>query len=208
MPRLSWNSFLLLAGSLSALSLGSAHGNTESAVAQDGTANPATQPIGNECLKTGDAVGVFYVTKVAGADDDGVKPGEDLCYRCRYGSSPMVMVFARRIGGRVPELVKRIDAAVSTHKESRLKGLITLMGENSSELRDAAGHVAEEAAVRNVPVTVAKEFKTGPLNYKLPSDAAVTVVVAKDSQVVNTHTFSADKIDIAAVMHEVQQIVN
>ncbi|MGI9471080.1 MAG: hypothetical protein ACR2NZ_06090 [Rubripirellula sp.] len=161
-----------------------------------------------DTLKQGDPVGVFYVTKVAGAEDDGVKPGDDLCYRCRYGSSPMVMVFARRTGGRVTELVKRIEAAVSNHKECRLKGLVTLMGENSSELKEAAGHVATEAAVTHVPVVVAKEFKTGPLNYKLSSDAAVTVVVAKDSQVVTTHTFATDKIDVSAVMIGVQQILN
>lgn len=165
---------------------------------------PAQNPTS---LRQGDSVGVFYVTKVAGADHDGVRPGEQLCYRCRYGSSPMVMVFARRTGGRVTELVKRIDRAVFSNRKRRLKGLVTMMGDSSSAVKAAAGEVAAAAKVEHVPIVVAKELQTGPLNYKLPADADVTVVVAKDSQVVKTHTFTSEKVDIAAVMNEVEKIL-
>ena len=161
-----------------------------------------------ECLKRGDAVGVFYVTKVAGAEDDGVVPGERLCYRCRYGSRPLVMVFARRTGGRLTELVRRLDRAVATNPNSRLKGLVTFVGEDAGELKLSAESVAEKAAVKKVPLVVAKEPKTGPINYKLSADAAITIVVAKDSQVVNTHTYDVDKIDVARIMTDVQQILH
>lgn len=171
-------------------------------VAQD-----ANKPTDKAPLRQGDSVGVFYVTKVAGATNDGVEPGEQLCYRCRYGSSPIVMIFARRTGGRVTELVKRIDKAVFSNRRRRLRGLVTMMGDNSSDVRKAAGKVAAAAEVTHVPVVVAKEVQTGPLNYKLPADAEVTVVVAKDSQVVKTHTFTSEKVDIAAVMNEVDRIL-
>ena len=167
----------------------------------------AKQAAPTSSLRRGDSVGVFYVTKVAGAEDDGVRPGEQLCYRCRYGSSPMVMVFARRTGGRVTELVKRIDKAVFSNRKRRLKGLVTMMGKDSSSVKLAAGKVAAAAEVEYVPVVVAKEVQTGPLNYKLPADADVTVVVAKDSQVVRTHTYTSEKVDIAAVMDEVERIL-
>ena len=67
--------------------------------------------------------------------------------------------------------------------------------------------MAAAAKVEHVPVVVAKEVQTGPLNYRLPADADVTVVVAKDSQVVKTHTFTSEKVDIAAVMDEVERIL-
>jgi hypothetical protein len=172
------------------------------AVAQNGN-----QPTDKTPLQQGDSVGVFYVTKVAGATNDGVAPGEQLCYRCRYGSSPIIMVFARRTGGRVTELVRRIDMAVSSNRRRRLKGLVTIMGENSYDVKKAAGKVATAAEVTHVPVVVAKELQTGPLNYKLPADAEVTVVVAKDSQVVNTHTFTSEKVDVAAVMNDIERIL-
>ncbi len=176
-----------------------------SIAATDGTTRAETSI--EDSLKQGDSIGVFYVTKIAGAEDDGVEPGEDLCYRCRYGSSPMVMIFARDTGGRLTDLVKQLDAEVEKNEDARLKGLLTLIGEDAASLKEDASKIAKKAAVKNVPVVIAKEMKTGPLNYRLSDDAVVTIVVAKDSQVVNTYIFAADKIDIAAVMFEIQQIL-
>ena len=160
------------------------------------------------CLKQGDCVGVFYVTKVAGAEGDGVEPGEDLCYRCRYGSRPMVMVFARETGGNVPELLDRIDDAVVANEDARLKGLMTLIGEDAAKLKEDAGEIARKVEVKKVPVVIAKDTRTGPLNYRVPTDVAVTIVIAQDSQVVNTYLYAADKIDVSTVMSEVQQMLN
>lgn len=167
----------------------------------------ARSAVAEECLQRGDAVGVFYVTKVAGADNDGVVPGERLCYRCRYGSRPLVMVFTRRIGGRLTELVRRLDQAIERNKEARLKGLVTFVGKDASELKKQARSVAEEGVASRVPLVLAKEPNTGPTNYKLSEKDAVTIVVAKDSQVVNTHMYDVDKIDVSAVMNEVQTIL-
>ena len=159
-------------------------------------------------LKQGDAIGAFYVTKAGGAVDDGVEEGEELCYRCRYGSRPMVIVFARDTSGKVSELIKEIDTAVTANEESQLKGLLTLLGKDADALMAQATQLADKASVKQVAVVVAKETQTGPTNYKISADAAVTVVIANDSQVVATHTFDADKIDIAAVMNEVKQMLN
>ncbi len=159
-------------------------------------------------LKTGEAIGAFYVTKVAGAEDDGVQPGDDLCYRCRYGSSPMVMVFARNTGGKVPELVKQLDSAVAANEDYKLRGLMTLMGEDAAVLREDAKKIAEASGAKKVPFVVAKENKTGPVNYKLPEAVEVSIVVAKDSQVVATHCFDADKIDVATLLKDVKGMLN
>lgn len=160
-----------------------------------------------EGLKRGDPVGVFYVTKVAGAEDDGVSPGEQLCYRCRYGSRPLVMVFARKTGQRLTDLVNRLDRAVASHRRTRLKGLVTFLGRDASELKACATDVAQTATVKEVPVVIAAETKSGPANYKLPENVDVTIVVAKDSQVVETHTYNVNSIDVATVMSQVEQIV-
>lgn len=162
----------------------------------------------DDSLKEGESIGVFYVTKVAGAVDDGVEPGDDICYRCRYGSQPMVMVFARDTAGKVPELIKQLEAAVLDNEEAKLKGLLTLMGEDMLSLKTDAKEIAEAAEVKMVPIVIAKETKTGPLNYKLSSAAEVTIVLAKDSQVVSTHVFAAKAIDVVDVMRQVKQMLN
>ena len=151
----------------------------------------------NKTLQTGDPVGAFYVTKIAGAEEDGVENGQELCYRCRYGSRPMVMIFTRETGGHVPQLVQEIDEAVDSNQEAQLRGLVTLMGDDVAKVKEKASQIAKKFGVKNVPVVIAKETETGPPNYKI-NGSEVTVIVASESQVVSTHTFDADKIDIAA----------
>ena len=159
-------------------------------------------------LQEGDPIGVFYVTKIAGAVDDEVEPGETLCYRCRYGSRPMVMVFARDTGGRVPELLKALEQSVGENEEAKLKGILTLIGEDAAALKNDAGKIAEKVDAKLVPVVVAKETKTGPLSYKISETADVTIVLANDSQVVNTHTFDAGKIDVNTIIGQVKEMLN
>ena len=159
-------------------------------------------------LQEGDPIGVFYVTKIAGAVDDEVEPGETLCYRCRYGSRPMVMVFARDTGGMVPDLLNAIEQSVGENEEAKLKGIMTLIGEDAAALKADAGKIAQKADAKLVPVVVAKETKTGPLSYKISADADVTIVLANDSQVVKTHIFDAAKIDVKSVISEVSQMLN
>ncbi len=158
-----------------------------------------------ECLKTGETIGVFYVTKIGGAEKDGVEPGEDVCYRCRFGSSPMVMVFARRFGGNVPRLLKEVDLAIARDKKGKLRGLLTLMGDDGDALRKNGKAIADRSGAKRIPVAIAKDAKTGPANYRLPAGVDVTIIIAKNSQVVSVHTFAVDKIDVAAVMKEVMR---
>jgi len=159
-------------------------------------------------LKEGDSIGAFYVTKVAGAADDGVDEGQELCYRCRYGSRPMVLVFARDTGGNMPEFLKQLDAAVAEHEDAKLKGLVTLLGDDTDSLKANAEKLAQAASAKHVPVVIAKETKAGPSNYKLSSDAVITVVVANDSKVVSSKTFAADQIDVASIMSDVTGMLN
>lgn len=183
---------------------------TAQAVSAQGVAAQAVsaqETPSHQVLQQGDPVGVFYVTKVAGAESDGVSPGEQLCYRCRYGSRPMVMVFTRKTGRRLTDLVRRLDLAVATNRGARLKGLVTFLGKDTKELQQCATSVAETAIVKEVPVVIAEETETGPANYKLPDDADVTIVVAKDSQVVHTHVYDVNHIDVTTVMNDVERII-
>ena len=160
-----------------------------------------------DSLKVGDAVGAFYVSKVAGAEDDGVNVGQELCYRCRYGSRPMVMVFTRQANGKLTELVKELDAAISTNEETQLRGLITFMGNDVAEVKDNASEFAKTSGAKQVPIVIAKETKTGPPNYRL-DDSAVTIFIARDSQVVSVHRGEADDIDVPTLMRQVKKMLS
>ncbi|EMI22546.1 putative secreted protein [Rhodopirellula maiorica SM1] len=159
-------------------------------------------------LKQGDPIGVFYVTKIAGAEDDGVDVEQEICYRCRYGSRPMVIVFARQIDGKLTKLVKELDAAVAQNEASHLSGFVTLLGEDAGKLKTLATELAEKTSAKRIPFAVAKESETGPLNYRLSADAPVTIVVASDSQVVSARAYATSEIDVEAIMADVKSILN
>jgi len=162
---------------------------------------------GGKCLAKGDSIGAFYVTKVAGAENDGVEAGQELCYRCRYGGSPMVMVFARKSNSKVNDLVSQLNKAVESHSDARLKSFVTLMGSDEESLKKEAKKLASSTSVNNTPIVVAKDTKNGPSNYKLNPKDEVTVVIAANGQVVANHGFAAESVDVAAVMKAVESAV-
>lgn len=149
------------------------------------TAVPAIGMAGE--LKSGPQEGArlapFYVTKCAGAEDDGVKEGKNLCYRCRNGSRPQVMVFTRSTDAKVLELVKKIDSAIATHEDDGLTAFVNLMGEDKEDLSAAAKKLAADSSSKNVPIVVPNEFENGPDNYGINPKAAVTIVLANESVV-------------------------
>ncbi|EMI44046.1 hypothetical protein [Rhodopirellula sp. SWK7] len=159
-------------------------------------------------LCAGDNISMFLVTKVAGAEDDGVETGATTCYRCKYGQRPMVMVFTRSTDGKVAEFVKELDSTVAKHSDDQLKGLVTLIGGESDKLTGQAKEIAGKVAAKHVPIVVAKDTDNGPASYKLDDSTAVTVVLVNHSQVVARHDFAADAIDSAAVMTQVNEMLN
>ncbi|QDT08050.1 hypothetical protein K227x_64800 [Rubripirellula lacrimiformis] len=158
-------------------------------------------------LKTGDPIGAFRVLKVGGALDDGVEPGADLCYRCRYGSSPMVLVFARKTGPKAVELVRKLDAAIESNESSRLRGLVTFLGDNATETRSAADQFLDQSQAKLVPIVVAEDLQHGPIGYRIDDQDDVTIVVAQDSQVVTTFQFAAAEIDPSMVLRAVAKML-
>lgn len=158
-------------------------------------------------LKQGDPIGAFYVTKVAGAEDDGVKTGQELCYRCKYGQRPMVMVFARKNSDKLSKLVSDLDRAIAKHDDAQLRAFVTVVGEDQSKLKDSAKEIAQAAEAKKVPVAVAADSQNGPASYRLDPKADVTVILANESQVVASHTFQADGIDSSAVLKEVEKML-
>jgi hypothetical protein len=140
-------------------------------------------------LQPGQKIGAFDVKKVAGATDDGVAVGTELCYRCKYGSRPMVMVFTRKTDDKLVDLVKKLDAAVEKNKDVKLAAFVNVLAEDQSAAEKSAKELASAAKSANVPVVVPVEFKNGPDNYGIAPQADLTIIVASDGAVTANHTF-------------------
>jgi len=166
---------------------------------------------GAENLKSGPAagegIGAFTVAKVGGADADGVAVGNELCYRCKYGARPQVMVFTRTTGGEVASLTKALNEAVAAHADKDLKAFVNVMDADKATAEKGAKELAA-AGSANVPVVVPVENENGPANYGINPDAEVTVLVANKMKVVASHGFAAGKFDAAALKAVLSEVEN
>ena len=177
------------------------------------TTATADKPSSDDALasgpKVGARLGAFNVTKCAGAEEDGVEEGRELCYRCRNGSRPQVMVFTRSTDGKVVELVKKLDKAAKENDEASLRVFVNVLDEDREAASDKAKKFAAATSATEVPFVVPNEFENGPDNYGINEDAAVTIVLASDSKVKATYaTANAEQLNIDAVIKDLGKILN
>jgi hypothetical protein len=157
-------------------------------------------------LETGAKIPPFIVTKCAGADADNVQVGAELCYRCKYGSRPQVMVFARKTDGAVAALAKELNSAVGDNESKQLSAFINVLGTDKDAAEKSAKALADTAKTDKVPVVVPVESENGPANYGINPDAEVTVIVANKGVVVASQGFAAGKFDKAAVASVLDEV--
>ena len=159
--------------------------------------------------QTGDSLGAFYVTKIAGAETDGVDVGKNLCYRCRNGRKPQVIVFTRSSDDKVAELVAKLDEAVSKNESAKLCVFVNVLGDEKEDVTEQAKKLAAKTKAKNVPFVVPNEFENGPDNYGINAKAAITVTMASELGVKASHAAgSADDLDVASVLGDLKKILN
>lgn len=143
-------------------------------------------------LQPGDRIGAFTVTKVAGAPNDDVPEGTDLCYRCMLGNRPVVAVFAREVDEELVTLVKELNQIVAKNADKQMGSFVNLLGEDQQTLAKEAKKLAKVAEAENVAVVVPKDHKNGPDHLKLNKDAEVTVLIYKDGIIEKNLAFAKD----------------
>ena len=161
-------------------------------------------------IQPGEAIGAFDVVKCAGAVDDGVDVGDKLCYRCKYGNRPMVMVFSRKADAKLVALAKQLDAQVAKNSSKKLAAFVNLLGEDEEALETEAKELGEKNELANVPFVVPVEFSDGPGDYGINPDAEVTVILAVGGKVVANHALEAGKLNdkaVKAILADVAKIL-
>ena len=159
-------------------------------------------------LQVGERIGAFYVTKLAGAEDDGVAVGKNLCYRCKNGGRPQVMVFTRSSDPKVIELVKQLDAAIPQNSDKQLCAFVNYLGESKAAANSDAEKLADTSDAKNVPFVLPNEFENGPEDYGINPDADVTVILAQGGQVKANHAAgTAEELQVDAVIADLSKIL-
>lgn len=139
----------------------------------------------------GEYLGPFTVTKAAGAESDGVEVGQQLCYRCRMGNRPMVMVFAHQTDTALAGLVKQLDNVVAKNEEKKMGSFVSLLGDKPKQLAETAKQFVETHKIEHIAFVVPAEHTAGPKSYKLNSDADVTVLIYRQGKVMANYAIPA-----------------
>ena len=150
--------------------------------------------------QVGDSVGAFMVTKVTGNPDDNITDGQHLCYRCKTGAKPVVMVFARSADEKLAKLLKKIEEEVEEHQAEKLTSFVNMIGTNAESLKKATTDFVAKHGIKRIAFVVPDDLQHGPPEFKIAPDADVTVVCYKGGQVKANHAFakgglSDEKID-------------
>ncbi len=148
-------------------------------------------------LEAGKSIGPFDVVKCAGALEDGVKVGDQLCYRCKYGGRPMVIVFSRNADKSLAQLVDKLNDVVGKNGEKQLKAFVSILGEDREKLEEVAKKFGKES--KNVPVVVPVEFENGPKDYGINPKVETTILIAKGGKVEANHALGKDGLTDKAI---------
>lgn len=156
-------------------------------------------------LKVGENPAPFEVK-----DATGPAAGESLCYRCRYGKSPVVSIFTRKMDDHVAGLIKQVDAEIAKNEGKKMKAFVVLLTDDPDAAEPMLKDVAKNNQIKHVPLTIF-DGPAGPPDYQLSKEAEVTVMMwVKDGVKVN-ETFAANKLDektVKAIVKETAKILN
>ena len=140
--------------------------------------------------QVGERVGAFTVTKVTGNPDDGVADGRTLCYRCKMGQRPVVMIFARSADEKLAKLLKELDEELEEHADDKLTGFVNMIGSDAESLKKASADFVAKHGIKRLAFVVPEDTQNGPPDFKIAPDADLTVVCYKAGTVKANHAFA------------------
>jgi hypothetical protein len=155
-------------------------------------------------LGAGERIPAFNVVKVGGASADGVDEGKELCYRCKYGARPQVMVFTRVGGEAVTKLTKELNAAVAANEDKQLSAFVNVMNADKGTAEKDAKTLA--AGSDKVPVVVPVDNENGPTAYGINPDAEVTILIANKATVIASKGFPKGEFNAEAVAKVIEEV--
>ena len=154
--------------------------------------------------KVGSTIHQFFVRAVTGPHRN-----RSVCYVCRYGSRPVVMVFIQKSDPKIAMLLKAIDVIVDKNRVSGLRSFGVLVTDESSRAVPILQTMAFDERIR-MPLTAATTAVAGPSCHNLHKDAATTVVLYRNQQAVQNFAFERGSISdktIAPLMESLEKLI-
>jgi hypothetical protein len=134
----------------------------------------------------------FYVRAVTGP-----LAGKSVCYVCRNGDRPVVIVLLRELGPETTELLKDLDRTVNRHRADGLRCFAVLLSETAQRDSARLQTLAFDEKIE-LPLTVVGETIVQGSSLAFPRESAVCVIAYQDRQVVHRSSFKSGNCDATA----------
>lgn len=144
-------------------------------------------------LRVGDRVPTFYVRAITGP-----LKNKSVCYVCRNGDRPVVMLFIRQITPELKTLLKKIDEEVDRQRASGLRSFGVFLASDSKELLPQVQTLAFDEKI-NLPLTIAAAPSDGSAGRSIHPDAAVTIILYREQSVIANFAFRAQDLKTEAI---------
>ena len=148
-------------------------------------------------LKSGPEVGstvhAFFVRAVTGPHQS-----RSVCYVCRYGARPVVMVLLQGVDPNAPKLLKAIDRIVDAGRVEGARSFGVLVTDESARVVPILQTMAFDEKIE-LPLTAATSAVASSTCHNLHPDATTTVVLYRDQKVVATYGFRRGDLTAATI---------
>jgi hypothetical protein len=128
--------------------------------------------------------GVFEALNINGKD-----AGEEACLYCRYGSAPVVMIFASKPTETLTTLLQPIEKGAAESAKAREVGACLVITQRNKEIRDSLGKLADKENYKQIVLGMIEPG--GLKKYQLHADAEVTVLFYSNQVVRVNHAYKA-----------------
>lgn len=139
-------------------------------------------------LQIGDKVPTFYVRAITGP-----LKTRSVCYVCRNGDRPVVMLLVRKVTPELTRLLKQIDVVVDEQRAVGLRSFGVFLTHDSKTLAPQLQTLAFDEQI-NLPLTIAAAPSDGPEGEATHPDAAVTVLLYREQRVRGSYTYRAGEL--------------
>ena len=127
---------------------------------------------------------------------NGPDAGKKQCQFCKNGPYPVVMIFARALDGPLTTLIKKLDAVTAAHADAQMGSCVIFLSKDPG-LTD---RLKELAAREKIEHTILCTFApAGPPRYKISKEAAITVLLYTDQNVVSNYAFGRGQLPDGAI---------
>lgn len=147
-----------------------------------------------EKVKSGPQVGDAVPGPFEPLNITGPAAGEKSCLYCRFGSSPVAMIFAREATPEVKALLQKIDSCCT--KNDEMNSCVVFCSDDS-HMEKQLKSMAKDAGLKKLVVSMDKA--NGPEAYNVSNDAAVTVLLYRDRKVKANYAFKKGELNDSAV---------